>query len=130
MTDFVFVEHNDSPEDKRIRDVNARKAIRGQAMRKVRENEKLLGKKRLSGRRKKIAKTAKDEAGEPSTNGTEPMSTPGIGSRAFPPKTGSESMPTIDFAPTAPYRDDRAEREKRWKLLEPEIPTMSCEDLA
>jgi hypothetical protein len=124
MTDFVFVEHNDSPEDKRIRDVNARKAIRGQAMRKVRENEKLLGKKRLCGRRKKIAKTSKDEAGKPFSNGTEPMSTVGFRSRAIPLKNGTESMPTMDFAYTAPYRDDRAEREKRWKLLEPEIPTV------
>ncbi|KAL9109930.1 MAG: hypothetical protein Q9227_005453 [Pyrenula ochraceoflavens] len=49
---FTFIEHNDNLITKRIRDPQARRAIRSHVMRDVRQREKLQGKKRGSKRDK------------------------------------------------------------------------------
>ena len=47
---FTFIDHDDDLTSKRIRDVNARKAIRSHVMRDVRRRERLAGLKRSSRR--------------------------------------------------------------------------------
>lgn len=47
---FTFIEHDDDLTSKRIKDVNARKAIRSHVMRDVRRRERLAGLKRTSKR--------------------------------------------------------------------------------
>ncbi|RJE27425.1 hypothetical protein PHISCL_00301 [Aspergillus sclerotialis] len=47
---FTFIDHDDDLTTKRIKDVNARKAIRSHVMRDVRRRERLAGLKRVSRR--------------------------------------------------------------------------------
>lgn len=59
---FTFIDHDDDLTSKRIKDVNARKAIRSHVMRDVRRRERLAGLKRTSRRAQHDApKVAEDE---------------------------------------------------------------------
>ncbi|KAJ5108785.1 hypothetical protein N7456_005460 [Penicillium angulare] len=66
---FTFIDHDDDLTSKRIKDVNARKAIRSHVMRDVRRRERLAGTKRTSKRENResraTARTDNDEADDP-----------------------------------------------------------------
>lgn len=51
---FTFIDHDDDLTSKRIKDTNARKAIRSHVMRDVRRRERLAGRKRVSRRENRI----------------------------------------------------------------------------
>ncbi|KAJ5273969.1 hypothetical protein N7478_009094 [Penicillium angulare] len=65
---FTFIDHDDDLISKRIKDVNARKAIRSHVMRDVRRRERLAGTKRTSKRENRetrvTARTENDETGD------------------------------------------------------------------
>ncbi|EFW18051.1 hypothetical protein D8B26_004652 [Coccidioides posadasii str. Silveira] len=54
LPSFTFIDHDDNLASKRIKDANARKAIRSHVMRDVRRRERLAGLKRVSKRDKKV----------------------------------------------------------------------------
>lgn len=51
---FTFIDHDDDLSSKRIKDANARKAIRSHVMRDVRRRERLAGLKRVSKRESRL----------------------------------------------------------------------------
>ncbi|PGG96701.1 hypothetical protein GX51_07700 [Blastomyces parvus] len=64
---FTFIDHDDDLASKRIKDANARKAIRSHVMRDVRRRERLLGLKRTSKRGAAKDKTLSPTAGQDNT---------------------------------------------------------------
>jgi hypothetical protein len=61
---FTFIDHDDDLTSKRIKDVNARKAIRSHVMRDVRRRERLAGLKRTSKRDNRSQQAAAKSQGK------------------------------------------------------------------
>ncbi|KAL1963286.1 hypothetical protein VTN77DRAFT_8509 [Rasamsonia byssochlamydoides] len=65
---FTFIDHDDDLASKRIKDANARKAIRSHVMRDVRRRERLAGLKRVSKREDRNRAGAGDKPASKSSN--------------------------------------------------------------
>ncbi|OAX79484.1 hypothetical protein ACJ72_06198 [Emergomyces africanus] len=82
---FTFIDHDDDLASKRIKDTNARKAIRSHVMRDVRRRERLAGLKRTSKRG-----AAKEKPLSPATGKKMPVLP-----RVPLPKAGGKALPAL-----------------------------------
>ncbi|KAJ5935658.1 hypothetical protein N7466_005205 [Penicillium verhagenii] len=105
---FTFIDHDDDLTSKRIKDVNARKAIRSHVMRDVRRRERLAGTKRTSRRENREQATTKSR--RKVFEGSEDQQlVPRAGSQASVSSMGDTDLESI-FSDSKPRRA----RPPRW----------------
>lgn len=94
---FTFIDHDDDLSSKRIRDANARKAIRSHVMRDVRRRERLAGLKRTSKRETRPKQTESSSAIIP-MHSESAASAYLLGAESASPSSAASSLPDTEVA--------------------------------